>query len=173
MIRMRGRGRLPTTAPSKMPPPHANTMEIATSYSVTASAWPYSPASFQPAVSVEDSDGKNNSGISPLRGSSSHSAISAMTIRRRSVVAVIVASRRFPDMPPDAVAQAAKGVAAQHVVGSGAGECDLQMIDDAARTRRHHHHLVCEVDGFGQAVGDEYHGLAGGGPDPQQFVAHG
>ena len=54
MIRMRGRGRLPTMAPARMPPPQANTMETATSYSVTASAWPYSPASFQPAATVED-----------------------------------------------------------------------------------------------------------------------
>src|SRR3982751_5693835 len=132
MIRIRGRGRLPTIAPSRMPPPQANIMEIATSYSVTASAWPYSPASFQPAASVEDNAGRNNSGISPLRGNNSHSAISAITIRRRSVVAVMIASRRFPDVAPDAVAQGAKGFAAQHVVGSGAGELHLQMIDDAS-----------------------------------------
>jgi hypothetical protein len=31
MIRMRGRGRLPTTAPSRMPPPQAKIIEIATS----------------------------------------------------------------------------------------------------------------------------------------------
>ena len=47
------------------------------------------------------------------------------------------------------------------------------MVDDAAGARRHHDHLVGEIDRFGQAVGDEHHGLAGRGPDPQQFVAHG
>ena len=65
MISTRGRGRLPTTAPARMPPPQANTMEIATSYSVTASAWPYSPASFQPAAMVEDSDGQEQFGNKP------------------------------------------------------------------------------------------------------------
>ena len=44
-----------------------------------------------------------------------------------------MASRGFSDVPPDAVAQAAKGVAAQHLVGARAGQRDLQMIDDAAR----------------------------------------
>ena len=48
-----------------------------------------SPASFQPAVIVEDSEGRNNSGIKPARGSISHSAMSETTIRRRSVVADI------------------------------------------------------------------------------------
>src|SRR6267378_4829140 len=86
MIRTRGRGRLPTTAPATMPPPQANTMETATSYSVTASAWPYSPASFQPAAIVEDSEGRKSSGITPARGSASHSMTREITIRRRSVV---------------------------------------------------------------------------------------
>src|SRR6187431_1153311 len=173
MIRMRGRGRLPTMAPSRMPPPHANAIEIATSYSVTASAWPYSPASFQPAASVEESDGRNSSGISPVRGRISHSAIRPMTINLRSVAALISASRRFADMPPDAVAQGAEGVTAQHLIGARARQRDLQLIDDATGPRRHHDHLIGEIDRFRQAVGDEHDGLAGGRPDPQQLVAHG
>ena len=56
MMSRRGRGRLPTTAPSKIPPPQAKTKETAISASVTVSARPYSPASFQPAESVDDSD---------------------------------------------------------------------------------------------------------------------
>src|SRR3954462_13277796 len=173
MIRGRGRGRLPTMAPRRMPPPQANAIETATSYSVTASAWPYSPASFQPAASVEDSDGRNSSGIKPVRGRISHNAIRPITINLRSVAAVISASRRFPDMPPDAVAQAAERVAAQHFIGARAGQRDLQMIDDAAGARRHHDPLVSEIDRFRQAVGDKHHRLAGSRPDPQQFVAHG
>src|ERR1700712_272544 len=138
MIRMRGRGRLPTIAPSKMPPPQANAMETATSYSVTASAWPYSPASFQPADSVDDSDGRNSSGMKPARGRISHKAMSAITINRRSVAAFMVTSRRFPDVAPDTIAQAAEGVAAQHLVGARPRQRDLQMVDDTAGTRRHH-----------------------------------
>jgi len=89
MIRMRGRGRLPTTAPNRMPPPQAKANEIATSESVTASAWPYSAASFQPANSVDDSEGRNNSGMAPLRGRISHNTMRPITINRRSALAVI------------------------------------------------------------------------------------
>src|SRR6478736_2360420 len=167
MIRMRGRGRLPTMAPRRMPPPQANAIDTATSYSVTASAWPYSPASFQPADSVEDSAGRNSSGMKPARGRISHNAMRPITIDRRSVAAFIAASRRFPDVTPDAVAQAAEGVAAQHFIGARARQRDLQMIDDAAGARRHHDHLVGEIDRLRQAVGHEHDGLAGGRPDPQ------
>src|SRR5260370_26585945 len=173
MIRMRGRGRLPTSAPSTMPPPQAMAIEIATSYNVVASAWAYSPASLQPAIRVEDSDGRNSSGTRPLRGSTSHSTRRAITISRRSVAAFIAASRRFPDVSPDAVAQRPESVNRQHLVGARARQWDLQMIDDAARPRRHHRDLVGEIDGFGEAMGDEHHGLAGRRPDAQQFVAHG
>src|ERR1700712_1421481 len=173
MIRTRGGGRAPTKAPRREPPPPAKIIEPAPSKSVTARAWPYSPASFQPATSVEDSAGRNSSGIRPLRGRASQSTIRPITISRRSVVAVIFASRRFADVPPDAVAQAAERIAAQHVVGSRPRQRDLQTIDDPARTRRHHDHLVGEINRFGQAVGDEHDGLAGCGPDAKQLVAHG
>src|SRR3954463_5663655 len=113
----------------------------------------------------------------PVRGSSSHSAIRPITIRYRSVfalifavslaviLALISASRRFADMPPDAVAQAAEGIAAQHLVGAGPRQLDLEMIDDAAGPRRHHDHLVGEIDRFGEAVRDEDDGLACRRPD--------
>src|ERR1700712_1225508 len=146
MIRMRGRGRLPTTAPSRMPPPQANAIEIATSYSVTASAWPYSAASLQPAISVDDSDGRNSSGMRPARGRISHSAIRPMTINLRSVAAVMCASCRLADVLPDAVAHPAESIAAQHLVGTWAGQRDLQMVDDPAGPRRHHDHFVGEID---------------------------
>src|SRR5215218_57018 len=145
MIRMRGRGRLPTMAPSRMPPPQANAIETATSYSVTASAWPYSPASFQPAASVEDSAGRNSSGMNPKRGKHSHNTMSATTINRRSVAAFMLASRRFLDVLPDAVAQPAKRVAAQHFIGPRTRQRHLQMVDDAAGPRRHHDHFVGEI----------------------------
>src|SRR5260221_8046734 len=173
MISTRGRGRLPTRAPSRMPPPQAKAIEIATSYSVTASAWRYSPASVQPAISVEDSDGRNSSGMRPLRGSTSQSTRRAITISQRSVVAFIAASRRFPDMPPDAVAQAAESIAREHLIGAGARQRDLQMIDDTARPGRHHGDFVSEIDGLGEAMGYEHDGLAGRRPDAQQLVAHG
>src|ERR1700712_411243 len=130
MIRMRGRGRLPTIAPSRMAPPQAMAIEIATSYSVTASACPYSPASLQPATSVDDSDGRNSSGIRPARGKNSHRTIRPITIKRRSVVAVMIVSCRFTDVPPDAVTQAAEGVSAQHLIGARPRQRHLQMIDD-------------------------------------------
>src|SRR5439155_20403825 len=113
-----------------------------------ARAWPYSPASFQPAARVEDSDGRNSSGMKPVRGRNSHSAMSPITINLRSVAALMSASCRFSDMTPDAVAQAAEGVAAQQFIGARAGQRDLQMIDDAAGPRRHHDHLVGEIDRF-------------------------
>src|SRR5579871_4051856 len=161
MMRRRGRGRLPMTAPSKMPPPQAKTKDIAISASVTVRAWPYSPASFQPAASVEESEGRNSSGISPLRGRISQSAMSAMTIRVRRVLARIAASRRLLDMSPDALAQRAEGVAGEHFVGARPRQRDLQMIDDAAGPRRHHRDLVCEIDRFGEAMGNEHDGLSG------------
>src|SRR5262245_35984961 len=161
MIKRRGRGRLPTMAPSRIPPPQANAIEMATSYNVTASAWPYSPASFHPAISVEDSAGRNSSGIRPTRGRISQSAMKARMMRRRSVVADIFASRRFADVTPDAVAKRAEGISAQHVVGARPRQGDLQMVDDAAGPRRHHKHLVGQIDGFGQAMGHEHYGLAG------------
>src|SRR5579871_5384377 len=173
MMRRRGRGRLPTTAPSEMPPPQAKTKDIAISASVTVSAWPYSPASFQPADSVEASEGRNSSGMSPLRGRISQSAMSAMMIRVRTVVARIATSCRFSNVPPDALAQAAKGVAREHLVGARPRQRDLQMIDDAAGPRRHHRDLVGEIHRLREAVGDEHDGLAGRRPDPQQLVAHG
>src|SRR5262249_9253705 len=114
-----------------------------------ASAWLYSAASFQPAIRVEDSAGRNSSGVRPLRGKISQSAISTRMIRRRSVVADIVASRRFTDVTPDAVAQRAEGVAAQHVIGARARQRDLEMVDDAAWPCRHHKHLVGEINRFG------------------------
>src|SRR5258708_22281204 len=122
MIRMRGRGRLPTTAPSRMPPPQANAIDIATSYSVTTSAWPYSAASLQPAASVDDSDGRNSSEIRPARGRISHSAIRPITISLRSVAAVMGPSTRFLDVLPDAVAHPAAGLRAPHFIWSPAGE---------------------------------------------------
>src|SRR5215831_20637145 len=156
-----------------MPPPQAKTNEIATSYSVTASASPYSAASLKPAARVADSDGRNSSGIRPLRGNSSQSAIRTITISHRSLLAVIAASCRFPNVTPDALAQPAESIAAQHLVGARAGKLDLKMIDDPARPRRHHRDLVGEIDGLGQAVGDEHDGFSGRGPDPQQLVTHG
>src|SRR3569833_2064026 len=173
LMRMRGRGRLPTMAPSRIPPPQANSIAIATSESVVTSAWPYSPASLQPAIKVEDSDGRNSSGTKPARGSSSQSAISAMMIRVRTVRAFIAASRRFPDVAPDAVAERAENFAGEHVVGTWARQLHLQLIDDAAWARRHHHNLIGEINRFGQAVSHEHHGLAGRSPDPQELVAHG
>src|SRR5260221_11672944 len=122
MIRMRGRGRLPTTAPSRMPPPQANAIDIATSYSVTTSAWPYSAASLQPAASVDDSDGRNSSEIRPARGRISHSAIRPITISLRSVAAVMGASRRFFDVVPDAVADPAESIARPPFIGAPGGE---------------------------------------------------
>src|ERR1700732_906090 len=174
MTSTRGRGRLRTTAPPKMPPPHANTMATATSYSVTISAWPYSPASLQPACSVDDKDGRNSSGMAPTRGRTSHNMMRTMTMRRRSVVDdITIPSRRLADMAPDPVAQASERVAAQHLEGARARQRDVQPVHDPAGTRRHHHHLVREIDGFGQAMGHEDDGFAGRSPDSQQFVAHG
>src|SRR5689334_8545848 len=132
MISTRGFGRLPTMAPHRMPPPQAKAMEMPTSYSVTPSASRYSPASFHPAMSVDDSAGRNNSGIRPKRGSASHNATSAITISQRRVEAFMTASRRFPDVTPDAFAQRAERIARQHLVGARARQRDLQMIDDAA-----------------------------------------
>src|SRR6185437_6274024 len=160
MIRTRGLGRLPTMAPSRMPPPQAKAMDTATSYRVTPSARPYSPASFQPAASVDDSAGRNNSGMRPRRGSASQSTMSTITISQRSVDAFMAASRRFPYMAPDAVAQRAEGVSRQHLVGARARQLHLQEIDDAAGPRRHDRDLVGEIDRFSQAVGHEHHGLA-------------
>src|SRR6185437_13158901 len=170
MIRTRGLGRLPTMAPSRMPPPQAKAMDTATSYRVTPSARPYSPASFQPAASVDDSAGRNSSGMRPRRGSASQSTMSAITISQRSVDAFMAASRRFSDVTPDAVAQRAEGVAGQHLVGARARKLHLQQIDNAARPRRHHGDLVGEIDGFREAMGDEYDGLPRRGPDAQQLV---
>src|SRR5450755_157561 len=174
MISTRGRGRLPTTAPPRIPPPHANSMATATSYSVTISAWPYSPASLQPACSVDDKDGRNSSGMAPMRGRTSHNTMRAMTMSRRRVVDdIAIPLRRLANMAPDAVAQASERVAAQHFKSARARQRDVQPVHDAAGTRRHHHHLVREIDGFGQAMGHEDDGLAGRSPDPQQFIAHG
>src|ERR1700681_1100398 len=174
MISTRGRSRLPHTAPGKIPPPHANSMAAATSYSVTTSAWPYSPASLQPACSVDDKDGRNSSGMAPIRGRTSHNTMRAMMIRRRNVVDdITIPSRRLADMTPDAVAQASERVAAQHFKSARARQRDVQPVHDAAGPRRHHHHLVRQIDGLGQAMGHEDDGLAGRSPNPQQFVAHG
>src|SRR5215831_5491367 len=156
-----------------MPPPQAKTNEIATSYSVTTSAAPYSAASLKSAVTVADSDGRNSSGIRRLRGNSSQSATRTITISHRSRLALIAASCRFADVTPDALAQPAECIAAQHFVGARARKLHLQMIDDPARPRRHHRDLVAEIDGLGQAVGDEHDGFSGRGPDPQQLVTHG
>src|ERR1700730_9105099 len=173
MISTRGRGRLPTTTPPRIPPPHANTMATAPSYSVTIRAWPYSPASLQPACNVDDKDGRNNSGMAPMRGKTSHNSMRAMTMRRRRLVDdITIPSRRLADMAPDAVAQASERIAAQHLEGARAGQPDVQPVHKAAGTRRHHHHLVREIDGFGQAMGHEDDGLAGRRPDSHHLIAH-
>ena len=57
---------------------------------------------------------------------------------------------------------AAEHVGRHHLVGARPRQRDLDAVDDAAGPRRHHQHLVGEIDRLGQAVGDEHHGLARG-----------
>ena len=47
-----------------------------------------------------------------------------------------------------------------HLVGARPRQRDLDVVDDAAGPRRHHQHLVGEVDRLGQAVRDEHDRLA-------------
>ena len=51
-------------------------------------------------------------------------------------------------------------------------QCDLEYFADLAGPRAHHHDAVGERDRFGDAVGDEEHGLLRFTPDAQQLITH-
>jgi len=74
---------------------------------------------------------------------------------------------------PDAVAKPPEGVGRHHLVGARPRQGHGDAVDDPARARGHHQHLVGEVDRLGEAVGDEHDRLARGRPDAQELVAHG
>ena len=58
------------------------------------------------------------------------------------------------------------------VFGSVATKADIDDLGNAARTRRHHHYAVRQVNGFRDGVRHEHHGGVGFGTDAQQLALH-
>src|SRR5579862_6311560 len=131
----------PTSAPARIPAPHAISMASATSDRVTSSASAYWSASVASAVRVLDRDGNSSSGRTPVRGTISHSISRATTIRRRTVAGRSVmrgVSRGRADLLPDPLAQPPERVGRHHLVAARAGQGYGDAVDDAAGPRRHH-----------------------------------
>ena len=59
-----------------------------------------------------------------------------------------------------------------HVERARPRQIDSDHVDDAARSRRHHHHAVGQIDRLGNAVGHQQNGLAALAPDALQLFVH-